>query len=424
MEFRFPDDVTGWLSEEEGRALFDLAQGKRVLEIGSYCGRSTICMAQSAERVTAVDPFDGRATTDPRGTFTEFLINIRRYGVHRQIQPLQGAIQDIAPNLEEGFDLVFIDGAHDEASVRRDLQIAHRLLKAGGLVVCHDYGRGTDPGVDAAVSSWVGQGARPIARHGSLVVLQPPSSTRSAVFLGLPMYGPQMAPGTARAAFATASRNHQVLVSDSASSALCMTFNNLWAQALMMRKSHKIRYFAMLHSDIEPQQFWLDVLIEELEKHSADMVSAVSPIKDDRGLTSTGIDDPEDPWSPLFRLTTRQAQALPETFGAADVGYPGHGLLLNTGCFVCRFDQPWVEEFHFETRDTIERDGEVFRVRFQPEDWMMSRALHARGLKLLATRKVSLKHIGHYRYPSDEPWGWSYDQDCLEPRPVEETVGV
>src|SRR5690606_30630361 len=47
-EFRFPSDVQGWLSYREGKTLYDLARGKRVLEIGSYCGRSTICLAQSA----------------------------------------------------------------------------------------------------------------------------------------------------------------------------------------------------------------------------------------------------------------------------------------------------------------------------------------------------------------------------------------
>src|SRR5258708_4656047 len=46
--FRFPEEVCGWLTDAEGRKLAELAADKRVLEIGSCEGRSTICMAQVA----------------------------------------------------------------------------------------------------------------------------------------------------------------------------------------------------------------------------------------------------------------------------------------------------------------------------------------------------------------------------------------
>ncbi len=40
-------DVRGWLNDDEGRLLAKYAEGKRVLEVGSYCGRSTIWMARA-----------------------------------------------------------------------------------------------------------------------------------------------------------------------------------------------------------------------------------------------------------------------------------------------------------------------------------------------------------------------------------------
>ena len=76
----------------------------------------------------------------------------------------------------------------------------------------------------------------------------------------------------------------------------------------------------------------------------ADVVSTVLPIKDRRGVTSTAIDDPEDEWTPLRRLTMREVHRLPETFSAqADCGYPNNALLVNTGCFVLDLRKPSVE---------------------------------------------------------------------------------
>jgi predicted O-methyltransferase YrrM len=58
-------DVPGWLSDEEGEALYDLARectGRGVIvEIGSWKGKSTICLglgsrAGSSVRIFAVDP--------------------------------------------------------------------------------------------------------------------------------------------------------------------------------------------------------------------------------------------------------------------------------------------------------------------------------------------------------------------------------
>jgi hypothetical protein len=54
-DWKFPTDVRGWLTPKEGETLAQLAEGKLVLEIGSYHGLSTICMAQTAKMVHAID---------------------------------------------------------------------------------------------------------------------------------------------------------------------------------------------------------------------------------------------------------------------------------------------------------------------------------------------------------------------------------
>lgn len=181
--FRFPYDVDGWLLPQEGRALYDLARDKGVLEIGSYCGKSTICLAQSARSVVAVDPHDGSGTPKPRDTWMEFNANLDHYGVAAIVIPWRGRMADLYP--DGTVDLVFIDGAHDLDSVRQDIESARRFLKPDGLIAFHDYrsspgqidGR-WDPGVTEAVDEFLAAGAELVSQHGTIAVVKPPVKVR------------------------------------------------------------------------------------------------------------------------------------------------------------------------------------------------------------------------------------------------------
>jgi len=180
----FPEDVDGWLHDKEGRELARLAEDKDVLEIGGYCGKSTICLAQKARSVLTVDPFDGRATPAPGSTLKRFLDNIERYGVADRVQHWVGTSEYVLPKLTADYDLVFIDGAHDEESVRTDIELALSVLRPGGLLVFHDYrlyaGEVSDgcwnPGVTAAVDDFLSGGAELLGRFDSLAVVRPPAT--------------------------------------------------------------------------------------------------------------------------------------------------------------------------------------------------------------------------------------------------------
>jgi hypothetical protein len=188
-------------------------------------------------------------------------------------------------------------------------------------------------------------------------------------------------------------------------SLLPYTFNLLWTGAI--NGSRKFDYFAMLHDDITPQAGWLDVLLEELIANDADLVSAVVPIKDERGLTSTAVDSNPDQWNPR-RLTMREVCRLPDTFGSEHVGGP---ILLNTGCWVVRLGRTWTEQVRFRQQDEIRKNADgVFEAHTIPEDWDFSRQLHSHGAKILATRKVKLHH-GSPSFTNVRPWGqWESDQ--------------
>lgn len=194
----------------------------------------------------------------------------------------------------------------------------------------------------------------------------------------------------------------------SSTSLLPFTFNHLWTGFLNKRQSEGITHFAMIHDDVCPVAGWLDTLLEELEAHDADVVSAVVPIKDARGLTSTAVDG-LDEWNPR-RLTMKEVFDLPETFSEHDVGGP---LLLNTGLWVCRLDRSWCEKVAFRQQDRIVKlaDG-TFCPQTKSEDWDFSRQLRLLGCKLLATRKVKLEH-DRSEFTNTKVWGtWETDRDA------------
>lgn len=136
------------LTEAEAGELGRLAAGKRVLEIGSAYGYSTIVMALAGARVTAVDPHHW---LDSRGIF---LANVAAYYVEDLIDLRVGHSQDVLPVLaadDLDFDLVFIDGDHFELSVSVDVSLAKKVVAAGGTIACHDYGEDSCPGVRVAL---------------------------------------------------------------------------------------------------------------------------------------------------------------------------------------------------------------------------------------------------------------------------------
>lgn len=129
--------VDGWLTDAEGEALANLARGLVVVELGSWKGRSTVCMAATALSITACDTFRGDEHTGPSATLGDFLANTR------DCPNVVAITADFNHGLlsvpSQSADLVFIDGQHDSASAYRDAMIARRILKPGGTVAFHDF---------------------------------------------------------------------------------------------------------------------------------------------------------------------------------------------------------------------------------------------------------------------------------------------
>lgn len=232
-----------------------------------------------------------------------------------------------------------------------------------------------------------------------------PSSPR--IFLAVPSYDGKLTSRAAQTIY-TASTVNMKMEAVGSSSLLCYGFNSAWCMALNHRKDG-ITHFAMLHNDIQPEDGWIDTLIAEADKHEADIVSCVVPLKNNSGITSTAIDT--DYFHPR-RLTIRETASLPETFSAEDVPWSGVNMLLvNSGCWICRFTAPWVDRVCFSIEDRIERmpDG-TFEPRVVSEDWNFSRFAHREDLKVMATTKVKLTHVGVAPFPNYGEWGQAADE--------------
>lgn len=142
MTWKFPRGVTGWLSEDEGKALSELARGRVVLEIGAYHGRSTISMAQTASHVFTVDwGWGDSAVKCEDSCIPTLLNNLRGYKVSDKVSVLVGRGMNVLPVLKNNrFDLIFVDGNHDTDAVRNDLIHANHLLAFNGVIALHDWG--------------------------------------------------------------------------------------------------------------------------------------------------------------------------------------------------------------------------------------------------------------------------------------------
>lgn len=206
-------------------------------------------------------------------------------------------------------------------------------------------------------------------------------------------------------------RQLNVVSSPSVNSMLTGNFNEHLAAALNLRESHGVTHFAMLHGDIAPQHGWFDVLYDEMLASKADIISAVVPLKNDDGLSSTAIGERLPNGRPKhFKLTMGDCFNLPETFGIEDTPWPDKALFINTGCMLFDINAPWVMDFvrfggwQVETWFEFPSADKVLACSFS-EDWHMSLWAYEQGLRCCATRKVLLNHWGCKAYGNAAAWG-------------------
>lgn len=209
-------------------------------------------------------------------------------------------------------------------------------------------------------------------------------------------------------------------VASQQSSLLANCCNQLYCLALNKREEYG--WFMMWHSDIRVKEPKLiDGMLAEMERVGAECLSVLMPIKDEKGLTSTGLYFSGKNKKLRRRVTMHEAAQLPETFNAADLvklwGVDEKSfLLVNTGLLLFSLQKPWVEKVYFNIRDRIVKqpDGSFLAI-VEPEDWFFSRLLNELNVPVYCTRKFTAYHKGVGLYSNQGKWGrWSDDQTWKE----------
>lgn len=417
--------IDGWLSDLEAEALYDFARAADgpIVEIGSWQGRSTAAlahgsMAGNGHDIYAVDCFAPAkcvVTGEPVEASSPELLrsNLDAAGVNGLVKIVPHPSQNAVSEIPNEIGLLFVDGAHDYESVKRDILLFAPRVKAGGTVVLHDV-IPEEPGVLQALDeTLIADSAnwQPLHRVNTAVVFRRRASTaRHKIMLGMP--GPNLKFVAARGLLQASRGNHDVRIEHSGNGWDDM--EELWIKALNSAKRGEITHFAMLHSDISPSVGWLDILAEELDRLGGDMISTAVAIKDSRGLTSCGIGDASDRWNPFRRFTIRELCEMPETFNAAETPHPDKYLLHNTACWIADLRNPqwWKTDengfllavLNFPVAAKLNDDGTVQHLR-ESEDWYFSRKVAEIGLKTFITRKVRTTHYGDTGYDNFRPWG-------------------
>ena len=139
------------MSAAEVARLAELATGRRVLEVGSWLGHSTVAMARTAAVVHAVDWHRGDPQAGWDETLHGFYDNLTLHDVRDSVVLHVGRAETVLPLFRtRSFSFAFHDAYHETEAVAADLHEIGRLVERGGLIAVHDYGLfGVREAVDA-----------------------------------------------------------------------------------------------------------------------------------------------------------------------------------------------------------------------------------------------------------------------------------
>jgi predicted O-methyltransferase YrrM len=107
-----------------------------VLELGAWKGRSTVTLSRVARYVVSVDHHRGIAEREGVDSLPDYLENVRSLS---NVAIVIGFFDDVLPLLGEFFDMVYIDGSHDEESVFADTSGALDKVRRRGVIAFHDW---------------------------------------------------------------------------------------------------------------------------------------------------------------------------------------------------------------------------------------------------------------------------------------------
>ena len=203
--FALAEEVTGFMPADEGRALYDaavahLGDGAGV-EIGTYCGKSTVMLGAAAQQTggvlytidhhhgseehqpgweyhdtTMVDEVTGLFDTLPTLRHT-----LDAAGLDDHVVAVVGKSSLVARTWRTPLQLLFIDGGHTDAAAQQDFDGWARWVAVGGALVIHDVFPNPDDGGQAPYRVYRraldGGAFREVSARGSMRILERVSGT-------------------------------------------------------------------------------------------------------------------------------------------------------------------------------------------------------------------------------------------------------
>lgn len=172
------DQVKGFLDSREGEALYryclESAPLGPCLEIGSYCGKSTVYLGEACRQVGvslyAVDHHRGSEEHQPgeefhdpdlydagaerMDSFREFRGTIRRARLEDIVVPVVASSTVAARNWATPLGMVFIDGGHSLEAALNDYRSWCGYIVKGGILAIHDIFPDPADGGQAPYTIW------------------------------------------------------------------------------------------------------------------------------------------------------------------------------------------------------------------------------------------------------------------------------
>ena len=166
--------IYGAFTKDEAQELYNkadsLGKGATLVEIGSYCGKSSSVLGMVAhdnqDDLTCVDNF---MTGIPSGEDVRetFIANMESGGARYILLPISSQEASIIYHKE--IDLLFIDGDHLYRGVKLDCELWLPKLKVNGWALFHDYESSWE-GIKKAVDEL--EGFSKIKLANSMAILQ------------------------------------------------------------------------------------------------------------------------------------------------------------------------------------------------------------------------------------------------------------
>jgi tetratricopeptide (TPR) repeat protein/GT2 family glycosyltransferase len=176
--------IEGWLSDVEADLLVAasvyaasrLPAGERaaVVEIGTYCGKSTVVIGSTFEMlgapvtVHAVDPHLDYHFGRFADTYAIAADNIAQRGLNGRVQIIRARSTDL--EWSTPIVLLFVDGLHDYEHVLADFRHFAPHVVPGGLIAFHDYFEHC-PGVKQCINELLLEGACEFVTHRDRLIL-------------------------------------------------------------------------------------------------------------------------------------------------------------------------------------------------------------------------------------------------------------